>query len=59
MDKSGNVKRLTTDGILSIAIQHEFDHLEGILFPDRAEKKNKKRLVEEFKKNNLVYDRPL
>jgi peptide deformylase len=32
---TGEVKTLTTDGFLAIAIQHEMDHLEGKLFIDR------------------------
>ena len=31
----GNRQRITVTGLLSIVIQHEIDHLDGILFPDR------------------------
>lgn len=34
-DRDGNTKTLEADGLLSIAIQHEMDHLEGILFIDK------------------------
>ena len=28
--------KLASDGILAIAVQHELDHLDGILFIDKA-----------------------
>lgn len=34
-DKNGREFTITTDGLLARVIQHEFDHLEGILFIDR------------------------
>lgn len=36
---------LTVDGYLARVIQHEFDHLNGILFLDRIEQKKKQRLL--------------
>lgn len=33
-DKEGRIKQLKADGLLSICIQHEMDHLEGITFFD-------------------------
>ncbi len=34
-DTAGNVHERQADGLLAIGIQHEIDHLEGILFVDR------------------------
>jgi len=34
-DKNMSLKKLETDGLLSRIIQHEFDHLNGIIFTDR------------------------
>lgn len=34
-DRFGKEYSLTTDGLLAVAIQHENDHLDGILFVDR------------------------
>lgn len=34
-DTEGNVHEIDADGMLARVIQHEFDHLEGILFVDR------------------------
>jgi peptide deformylase len=36
MDEQGNPLRIRADGILSRALQHEIDHLDGILFIERA-----------------------
>jgi len=34
-DRHGTKKSLSVDGLFAVAIQHEFDHLEGVLFIDR------------------------
>jgi len=39
-DQTGERKILKADGLLARAIQHEFDHLNGILFIERAEANN-------------------
>ena len=35
-DRTGQEKNLTAKGLLARALQHEIDHLEGILYIDRA-----------------------
>ncbi len=35
-DEQGRPRRLKTDGLLARCIQHEMDHLEGVLFVDRV-----------------------
>jgi len=35
VDLDGKERRIETNGLLAIALQHEIDHLEGILFIDR------------------------
>lgn len=40
-DETGKKHKRTFDGFLAVIIQHEFDHLQGILFPKRViEQKN-------------------
>jgi peptide deformylase len=34
MDETGATKELEADGLLSVVIQHEMDHLDGVLFVD-------------------------
>jgi peptide deformylase len=34
-DRDGDVREIRAEGLLARAIQHEIDHLNGILFLDR------------------------
>jgi peptide deformylase len=49
-DREGNTKTLEADGLLAIAIQHEMDHLEGILFIDKLSYARRKKFEKEYKK---------
>jgi len=49
-DRDGNTKTLEADGLLSIAIQHEIDHLEGILFIDKLSYARRKKFEKEYKR---------
>lgn len=35
LDRQGNPVRIDADGVLAVILQHEIDHLRGILFIDR------------------------
>ena len=49
-DREGNTKTLNADGLLSIAIQHEMDHLVGILFIDKLSYSRRKKFEKEYKR---------
>ncbi len=49
-DRYGNTHSLEADGLLAIAIQHEIDHLEGILFIDHLSYARRKKFEKEYKK---------
>ena len=49
-DRHGNTKTLQADELLAIAIQHEMDHLEGILFIDKLPYARRKKFEKEYKK---------
>jgi len=49
-DRDGNTKNLVADGLLSIAIQHEIDHLDGVLFIDKLSYSRRKKFEKEYKK---------
>jgi len=49
-DREGNTKTLEAEGLLAIAIQHEMDHLEGILFIDHLSYARRKKFEKEYKK---------
>lgn len=48
-DLHGIAHTLTCDGLLARCVQHEVDHLNGVLFIDRMEKKLRQRLDPEIK----------
>ena len=41
------------DGLLARVIQHEYDHLDGILYIDRGDKEFKESTIEQFKKRAI------
>lgn len=41
LDRGGKKLRITGTGLLSRALQHEIDHLEGVLFIDKAQSLSK------------------
>ena len=49
-DRYGEVKTIEADGLLSIAIQHEIDHLNGLLFIDKLSYSRRKKFEKEYKK---------
>ena len=49
-DLGGTPHSLTCNGLLSRVIQHEYDHLQGILFIDRMEKKVMKAISPKVQK---------
>lgn len=38
LNREGKLKEFEADGLLARAFQHEIDHLEGVLFVDKAKK---------------------
>ena len=56
-DLEGNAHQLECDGLLARCIQHEVDHLNGVLFIDRMEKKTFAEIkteVKELKQRTLA-----
>ena len=51
LDYNGKKKLLKTDGLLATCIQHEIDHLEGILFIDYLSKLKKSMIIKKLSKN--------
>ena len=56
-DYSGNKKILKAEGLLATCIQHEMDHLEGILFIDYLSKLKKSMIVKKLLKQKVQLDR--
>ncbi len=57
LDYNGNKKILKTDGLFSTCIQHEMDHLEGILFIDHLSKLKKSMIIKKLSKIKNKEDR--
>jgi peptide deformylase len=51
LDENGNKNLLEADGLLSRAIQHELDHLDGILIIDRAPKEQRFEILKKLDEN--------
>ena len=53
LDYDGNKKILNAEGLLATCIQHEMDHLEGILFIDYLSKLKKTMIVKKLSKKKI------
>ena len=49
-DRDGAECEMEADGLLAIAIQHEIDHLDGVLFIDHISRLKRERVVKKFAK---------
>jgi peptide deformylase len=50
MDEKGKMKEIEADGLLARALQHEIDHLNGVLFIDHISKLKRDRVTKKFTK---------
>ncbi len=57
LDYEGNSKILKAEGLIATCIQHEMDHLEGILFIDYLSKLKKTMIVKKLSKQKNRPDR--
>ena len=51
LDLNGNQKKLKASGLLSTCIQHEVDHLNGVLFIDYLSKLKKDMIIKKLVKH--------
>jgi peptide deformylase len=56
VDAQGIAHEIDADGLLATCLQHEIDHLNGVLFIDHISKLKRDMVVKKFKK--LAKDRP-
>ena len=57
LDYNGNKQNLQAENLLATCIQHEIDHLEGILFIDYLSKLKKAIIVKKLSKHQIKPDR--
>jgi len=55
LDRDGKTQEIEADGLLATCLQHEIDHLDGVLFIDHISKLKRDMVVKKFKK--LARDR--
>ena len=57
LDFEGNEKIMEAEGLLATCIQHEMDHLEGILFIDHLSKLKKTMIIKKLSKQKKSLER--
>ena len=57
LDYNGNAKILEAQGLLATCLQHEIDHLEGILFIDYLSKLKKGMIIKKLSKHKKSLER--
>ena len=57
LDYNGNTKELKAQGLLATCIQHEIDHLNGILFIDYLSKLKKTMIIKKLTKKKKLLER--
>ena len=57
LDYNGKKKEITAQGLLSTCIQHEVDHLNGILFIDYLSKLKKDMIIKKLVKHKKELDK--
>mgnify|MGYP001266887502 CR=1 FL=1 len=57
LDYNGEPKELKAEGLLATCIQHEVDHLEGILFIDYLSKLKKSMIIKKLSKEKKSLER--
>ena len=50
IDRDGEVRELDADNLLATCVQHEIDHLNGVLFIDYLSKLKRDRVMTKFRK---------
>ena len=50
LDRDGQPREIEADGLLATAVQHEIDHLNGVLFVDHISKLKRDRVLRKFAK---------
>ncbi len=54
LDYNGKAVEEEADGLFAVCIQHEMDHLEGVLFIDHLSRLKRNRAVDRVKKNRAA-----
>ena len=58
LDYGGEIQELETDGVLATCIQHEMDHLDGVLFVDHISSLKRKMILRKLTKSKKLAEAP-
>ncbi|TIT82641.1 MAG: peptide deformylase, partial [Mesorhizobium sp.] len=50
LDRDGKLQEIDAEGLMATCLQHEIDHLNGVLFIDHISKLKRDMVVRKFKK---------
>jgi peptide deformylase len=50
LDRDGKMQEMEAEGLMATCLQHEIDHLDGVLFIDHISKLKRDMVVKKFKK---------
>ncbi|TIS93803.1 MAG: peptide deformylase, partial [Mesorhizobium sp.] len=50
LDREGKLQEMQAEGLMATCLQHEIDHLNGVLFIDHISKLKRDMVVRKFKK---------
>ena len=59
LDRDGNPFEIEAEGLLAIALQHEIDHLNGIIFIDRLSRLKRELVKRKYKKSMETEERAI
>ncbi len=54
LDYNGKKRELAAEGLLATCIQHEMDHLNGVLFVDHLSRLKRERIIKKLKKGHRL-----
>jgi peptide deformylase len=50
LDREGKMREVLAEGLMATVLQHEIDHLDGVLFIDHISKLKRDRVIKKFQK---------
>lgn len=59
LDRDGKEVRITAEGLLAQALQHEIDHLDGILYVDRMKEQGTLETLRDISKEDVEIEEPV
>lgn len=54
MDRNGETQEIEADGLLAVCLQHEMDHLDGVLFVDHISKLKRNVILRKLQKSKKL-----